>query len=166
MIILLVAAFLSFQFFQESGSEKKSYKVGDSIATFTFDAIDSSLHHTNSQSVVIPSNQYIFINFWASWCESCARERPNVTELSKRLERKLFILRMASFDTLDKVFESGKLNGLVGVAALDNNDLFAKLFNVQELPQSILIDPKGKILKKFIGPIQYNQIEEIQQLVR
>ena len=108
-------------------------------------------------------NKYTLINFWASWCAPCRVEHPYLMELSK--EKNIKILGVN--------FKDKKINALKFLKDLGNPyDYLNKRqsgkqsvnFGIYGIPESILIDNKLIILKKFVGPLNSQDLNEIKKL--
>ena len=104
-------------------------------------------------------NKKVLINFFASWCVPCKVEHPLFFYLSKK-NPKLFILGFNHKDSLDDakkyLSEDGNPYSFVGV---DNDGMIALEFGVFGLPETFLINEKGKIIYKFMGPLTKEIIE-------
>ena len=111
-------------------------------------------------------NKKILINFFASWCTPCKIEHPLFFELANDYPN-LYIL---GFNHKDKKEDATKyLNNdgnpydFVGV---DLDGMIALEFGVFGLPETFLINEKGEIIYKFMGPLTKKIIkDEIQPLL-
>ncbi len=110
------------------------------------------------------NNNYTLINFWASWCAPCRVEHPYLMKLSK--EKNLKILGVN--------FKDKRVNALKFLKELgDPYEYLAKdtlgkksvSFGIYGIPETILIDKKFKILKKFIGPLSENDFDDIIKII-
>ena len=98
-------------------------------------------------------NKKVLINFFASWCIPCKVEHPLFFELSKNYPD-LFILGLnhkdKAMDAKKYLFEDGDPYSFVGI---DDDGMIALEFGVFGLPETFLINEKGKIIYKFMGPL-------------
>ena len=110
-------------------------------------------------------NNFTLINFWASWCAPCRVEHPYLIELSR--EKNLEILGVN--------FKDKKLNALKFLNDLGNpynylaSDELGKQsinFGIYGIPESILINNELIIIKKFIGPINKNDFDDIKEIIK
>ena len=117
-----------------------------------------SLSSDNIRRNVILDNEnierkYTLINFFASWCTPCKIEHPLFFKLSKEYDN-LFILGINHKDSYSDATkylnEEGNPYNFVGV---DSDGLIALEFGVFGLPETFLINEKGKIIFKFMGPL-------------
>ncbi len=104
--------------------------------------------------------KYTLINFFASWCTPCKIEHPLFFKLGEEYPN-LFILGINHKDKKAeaiKYLESdGNPYNFVGV---DPKGSIALEFGVFGLPETFLIDEKGTIIYKFMGPLTKEIIED------
>ncbi len=98
-------------------------------------------------------NKKVLINFFASWCLPCKVEHPLFFELSK-VYPELYILgfnhKDIKEDAKEYLLTSGNPYNFVGI---DNDGMIALEFGVFGLPETFLINERGKIIYKFMGPL-------------
>ena len=104
---------------------------------------------------------FLIINYWASWCLECIEEHELLISLaeSQKLEGKVV---MVSFqDNIENSIEFLNNYGFGNIVyAVDNESKLAIDSGVFGVPEThIIID--GEIVKKFIGPLNLSNIEEI-----
>ena len=104
---------------------------------------------------------FLIINYWASWCLECIEEHELLISLaeSQKLEGKVI---MVSFqDNIENSIEFLNNYGYGNIVyAIDNESKLAIDSGVFGVPEThIIID--GEIVKKFIGPLNLSNVEEI-----
>ena len=104
---------------------------------------------------------FLIINYWASWCLECIEEHELLISLaeSQKLEGKVV---MVSFqDNIENSIEFLNNYGYGNIIyAVDNESKLAIDSGVFGVPEThIIID--GEIVKKFIGPLNLSNVEEI-----
>ena len=106
------------------------------------------------------------LNIWASWCQASLQEHPVLMELARRGTVPIYGLnykdkRMDAIAWLKKygnpfVMSASDLNGRVGIE-----------WGVYGVPETFIVDRKGTIRHKHIGPLSMDKLEkEILPLVR
>lgn len=100
----------------------------------------------------ITGDNYILIDFWASWCGPCRRENPNVVALYKDFKDKGFDILGVSFDRDGKSWKQAiKDDNLTWhhVSDLEGwNSKAGEIYGVRSIPHTVLLDPEGIIIAK------------------
>ena len=111
------------------------------------------------------NNEFTILNFWASWCAPCRKEHPNLVRLSKIKNIKLVGVNFK--DNVENAKSFLKENGNpFDILAVDKNGKNSVNFGVYGIPETILINSELKILKKYIGPLNIKEVNEIRKLVK
>ena len=104
---------------------------------------------------------FLIINYWASWCLECIEEHELLISLaeSQKLEGKVV---MVSFqDNIENSIEFLNNYGYGNIVyAVDNESKLAIDSGVFGVPETHIII-NGEIVKKFIGPLNLSNVEEI-----
>ncbi|TNE78783.1 MAG: AhpC/TSA family protein [Bacteroidetes bacterium] len=117
-------------------------------------APEIALMDTNGQVVSLSSlrGKVVLIDFWASWCKPCRMENPNVVRMYKKYKDQGFEIFGVSLDNsagpwkkailADEIFWThvSDLKGWQSSAA--------KLYAVESIPATFVIDREGKIAAK------------------
>ncbi len=88
----------------------------------------------------------VMVNFWATWCGPCRQEMPLLDELYSRYERVGFSLLGVNIDD-----DSRKAMNMVSDLGVSFPVLFdarkevSKLYKVEAMPVTVLIDREGTI---------------------
>lgn len=96
--------------------------------------------------------KYVLIDFWASWCGPCRRENPNVVALYGKYKDKGFDILGVSLDRTEDAWKKAiEQDGLTWKHISDLQgwkSQHAALYSVTSIPQTLLIDPEGKIVQR------------------
>lgn len=106
------------------------------------------------------------LNFWATWCPPCREEIPSMVRLNRLMQGKPFQMLAVSIDQGGKgaVEAFFKQSGAVLPTLLDTGGKTAKLYGATGVPETFVIDKKGVILKKIIGPAPWDSPEALKFL--
>ena len=88
----------------------------------------------------------VMINFWATWCGPCRQEMPLLDELYTRYERVGFNLLGVNID--DDPRRAMQMVEDLGVSfpvLFDTRKEVSKLYNVEAMPVTILVDREGTV---------------------
>jgi cytochrome c biogenesis protein CcmG/thiol:disulfide interchange protein DsbE len=90
------------------------------------------------------------LNVWASWCPPCLQEHPVVTELSKTVA----VIGLNYKDAREDALPWLKRNGdPYKLSVYDANGRIAVDYGVYGVPETYVIDQRGVIRYKHIGPL-------------
>ena len=126
------------------------YKVsiGSSFTDFT-------LNDTTGNPIALSSligENYLLIDFWASWCGPCRRENPNIVAVYNDYNSKGFDIIGVSLDTDKnnwiKAIEKDSLTWSHVSDLQGWNNAAGKLYAVNAIPHSVILDKNGTIVAK------------------
>lgn len=106
-----------------------------------------------------------FIEFWASWCESCRQERPLLDRL-RAANPQASMLAVATLDDEPSVRRSEASNPHGYPVLLDAQGTVAESVGIDAIPQSIVIDDRGRVLRHFRGPLRDIDLPVITELLQ
>jgi peroxiredoxin len=88
----------------------------------------------------------VMINFWATWCGPCRQEMPLLDELYSRYQRVGFNLLGVNID--DDAGRAMQMIDDLGVSfpvLFDTQKEVSKLYDVEAMPVTVLVDREGRI---------------------
>lgn len=106
--------------------------------------------------------KYILIDFWASWCNPCRKEIPNLKKLYKEYADKGFQIISISIDKKKEDWEKAlKEENLEWPNFLDNGDV-AITYKVKMIPTMYLIDTNGVMVGENLrGEVLAEKLREL-----
>ena len=108
----------------------------------------------------------VMINFWATWCPTCKQEMPsihNLNVMSGNAEN-FEILTILYQDSSRKAVKYFSENGFAMPILLDPTGVTAAKFGLTGVPETFIIDKKGIVRIKQIGPREFDQPDVINAL--
>ncbi len=88
----------------------------------------------------------VMINFWATWCGPCRQEMPLLDELYRRYHRVGFnLLGVNIDDDTTRALRMVEELDLHFPVVFDTRKAVSRLYNVEAMPATILVDREGNI---------------------
>jgi len=108
----------------------------------------------------------VLVDFWAAWCGPCRQENPNVVKLYQQYHDKGFEILGVSLDkNKEDWLKAIKADNLTWMHVSDLQywqNAAARLYGVNAIPQSFLLDKDGKIIGKGLrGEQLANKLMEL-----
>ena len=163
-IIVLLFIFVLLVFYNSLYRETNystDYLVGNKLAKINLKSFDDNKIYTSED---FKKSRYTLINFWASWCAPCRVEHPYLMQLSKEKN-----LRILGVNFKDKKINASKFLNELGnpyyYMAKDTKGKQSVNFGIYGIPESILINNETIVLKKFIGPLNEQNLNDIKEII-
>jgi len=132
------------------------------LSSFAVSAVDFSMKDMKGQTHRLADyrGKWVLVNFWATWCPPCQQETPELVALHiAHKDKDLVVLGMA-LDSSKKDVEKFIVKYQVSYPmAVGDYKMAAQLGDIEALPSSFLIDPKGKLVGFQEGMITREAIE-------
>lgn len=101
---------------------------------------------------VLEANEFVLVDFWASWCGPCIRDFPSLKEMHADHNENGFEIVAISIDSTFEDWEEGSNEHelpWVSVGEIEGFDgPIASAYGVAFIPKKFLLDSQGCILKK------------------
>jgi cytochrome c biogenesis protein CcmG/thiol:disulfide interchange protein DsbE len=95
----------------------------------------------------------VVLNFWATWCPPCVEETPALNKLQVALSPLGGTILGVSLDDDAKTYDDFLKAFTVGFPTYrDPGKRIAPTYGTTMYPETYIIDPKGRIDRKIIGP--------------
>ena len=96
------------------------------------------------------------VNFWAVWCGPCREEMPRIAKLVEKYGKQGFQavgIAVQSGESADvKAFlDENKDFGINYPILMGDDGTLLRFGDVQAVPTTFLIDPTGKVVRRFLG---------------
>lgn len=109
----------------------------------------------------------VILNFWATWCPPCKAEMPHMESFYSKLtvedQVELIAVNVTESEKLgisevENFVESYKLSFPI---PLDKTAEVTRMYGVFSMPTTFMIDTKGRIAQKVIGPLDEKTLNEL-----
>ncbi len=113
----------------------------------------------------------VMLNFWATWCGPCRQEMPLLETIHKKYKPLGFTMIGVNVEPDSAAAETwlGKQPPVSFPILFDRDSTVSKLYKVNGMPNSVIIDRKGnvRVLHRGYKPGDENQyLDHIRALVR
>ena len=151
--------------FREIG---KSLVLPDSMASSrptipSVNLLDLSGNPVPVESLV--GHPFLLVSLMATWCRPCLREIPSLVSLSRKMGGRLAVAGVvegkANLSVLDKI---RRRYGKRYLLRLDPTMRFASGLHVHALPESFLVDSRGKIVSRVEGQVDWTNPQVVRYL--
>jgi DsbE subfamily thiol:disulfide oxidoreductase len=147
-------------------------QYGTEIITIGSPVPDVELIDTNQNKLNIAElkGSVVLINFWATWCEPCIDELPSMEILFRRFSANphFKFISILFKDDRQKVLRFMGENGYTFPVYVNPDGSAAKKFGITGVPETFIIDKKGVLREKKIGPEQWDSpiiMEMLQSMI-
>ena len=167
LIILFLLLSFCFIIFYKGLSNSNTYtpKVNYKKNIPVFEARDFNSNTNITSEKVFEKDIYYLVNIWASWCVPCREEHSLLMELSKNQSIELIGLNYRGNLKNAKEFIN-KLGNPYSRILLDDKGTLGIEFGAYGVPETFLIDRNKKIIKKFVGPINQEILNDIKLIIK
>ena len=111
--------------------------------------------------------QVVFVNFWATWCAPCREEMPSMQQLYAKMPKDKFkMVALYNRDKPELVKNFVTKLGITIPILDDQQNILGERYGLTGLPETFIVDKKGVIREKFIGPKEWDSPEIIDLLTK
>jgi cytochrome c biogenesis protein CcmG/thiol:disulfide interchange protein DsbE len=96
---------------------------------------------------------YLVVNFFASWCGPCAEEAPLLDRLQRRLAGRGTIVGVAWNDATGDTSSFVRDHRVRYPVVRDVDGSFATAYGVKGMPETFVLDPRGRIVALQRSPL-------------
>ena len=105
--------------------------------------------------------RWVLVNFWASWCAPCRTEAPALERFQRRHGGPRFTV--LGIDTQDLSADGRafvRRHGLTYPQLRDGDGAAAEEYGTTGVPESFLVDPRGRVRLLALGPVDDGYLSE------
>lgn len=136
---------------------KSGLKPGAAAPSFTLTGLDGKTYQVGGKR-----DKPLVVNFWASWCDPCKEEAPDLVRLSDKYKQNLdvYSVNVTMYDQLAKAKEFVNQYKMTFPILLDEKETAYRKYNGVAFPTNVFIDKNGIIQDVVIGSMSADQLED------
>ena len=166
LFLLIFIFILVFSVFYKGLHKKNIYtpkiELNKKIPKFSSKLINSQ--NLINYSKIFNYDRFILLNIWSSWCIPCRDEHNLLMDLSRQNNIKLIGLNYKDdTDSAKKFLE--ELGNPFQKILIDTEGIQAIEWGAFGVPESYLIFD-NKVIRKYVGPLNEELLEEIKLLIK
>jgi peroxiredoxin len=132
-------------------------------------AADFKLQSLSGKPVTLSSlrGKVVFLNVWATWCGPCREEMPSMETLYQAFKgRNDFVILAVSQDRRGRAAVEPFVdrNHIHFDVLLDPDNVVGDAYNVSGVPETFIIDRKGRIVAHHMGAFDWSGTDVRQAL--
>ena len=105
--------------------------------------------------------RWVLVNLWASWCEPCREEAPELDRFAQRYRPSgVSVLGINVQDNTDDALAFLRENGVAYPQLRSVGDERSAAFGSTGVPENFLVDPRGRLALIWRGPVDRRFLEE------
>jgi peroxiredoxin len=138
-------------------------RIGKPLADFTLPDLQG-----HSVQLAALRGKVVFVNVWATWCPPCVEEMPTIQQLYERLHSRGLEILAVSLDALGAqvVAPFMQSHRLSFPMLLDPKNLVQRLYHTTGVPESFIVDKRGILVDKVVGPRDWAHPQLLAQFER
>ena len=162
IIFFGIVFFIFYKGLDDSKIYTPDIKLKNDVPVFTTKNFYSGERLKSSN--IFELNKFYLLNIWSSWCVPCRQEHPLLMKLN--LNNEINIIGMNYKDNKENAKNFLKeLGNPYKKIITDTDGIIAIEWGAYGVPESFLIY-NNKIIKKYIGPLNKELINEIKLLIK
>lgn len=142
-----------------TGCDRGSHpgQIGSVAPTF-------SIHNdTGAVNLEQYRGRVVILNFWATWCAPCIEELPSLQSLQQQMPD-VQVLAISIDDDADAYRQFLTQNHISLLSVRDGSEGANQKFGSVRVPETFVLDRKGVMRRKFIGPQEWTNPEILSYL--
>ena len=162
ILIFLITFVIFFKGLKNSNIYTPNTNIQKKIPSFELKSLENNSIIISEK--IFKDNDYYFMNIWASWCIPCKEEHELLMELKKNDK-----IELIGFNYKDNFTNASSflkdLGNPYDIIVSDKDGTASIEWGAYGVPESFLVY-QNKIIKRFIGPINDEDLLEIKKIIR
>lgn len=129
-------------------SQSNAVGIGDQGFEFELEDLDGNIHRLSDYK-----GEVVMLNFFASWCEPCKAEAPELEKFNAEFKDEVKLLVVVKGETKNTVQKYVDERDSKKTYIFDFNNNVSRSYGVVGQPETIIIDQDGIIVDHIVGGV-------------
>jgi cytochrome c biogenesis protein CcmG/thiol:disulfide interchange protein DsbE len=150
LAVALVAGLLALLIWKVAQGSQNEAKIGKPAPDFTLGRLD----RPGSLQLSSLRGKVVVLNFWASWCQPCKLEAPDLAASAKKWSGRVVVLGVDVNDPSGDARGFMRKYGITYPIVHDNKNVTSPKYGLTGLPETFFLDRRGRIVSHVISGIK------------
>ena len=150
LAVALVAGLLALLIWKVAQGSQNEAKIGKPAPDFTLGRLD----RPGSLQLSSLRGKVVVLNFWASWCQPCKLEAPDLAASAKKWSGRVVVLGVDVNDPSGDARDFMRKYGITYPVVHDNKNVTSPKYGLTGLPETFFLDRRGRIVSHVISGIK------------
>ncbi len=150
LAVALVAGLLALLIWKVAEGSQNEAKIGKPAPDFTLGRLDRA----GSLQLSSLRGKVVVLNFWASWCQPCKLEAPDLAASAKKWSGRVVVLGVDVNDPSGDARGFMRKYGITYPIVHDNKNVTSPKYGLTGLPETFFLDRRGRIVSHVISGIK------------
>lgn len=150
LAVALVAGLLALLIWKVAQGSQNKAKLGKPAPDFTLGRLDRA----GSLQLSSLRGKVVVLNFWASWCQPCKLEAPDLAASAKKWSGRVVVLGVDVNDPSGDARGFMRKYGITYPIVHDNKNVTSPKYGLTGLPETFFLDRRGRIVSHVISGIK------------
>ena len=150
LAVALVAGLLALLIWKVAQGSQNEAKIGKPAPDFTLGRLD----RPGSLQLSSLRGKVVVLNFWASWCQPCKLEAPDLAASAKKWSGRVVVLGVDVNDPRGDARGFMRKYGITYPIVHDNKNVTSPKYGLTGLPETFFLDRRGRIVSHVISGIK------------
>jgi cytochrome c biogenesis protein CcmG, thiol:disulfide interchange protein DsbE len=150
LAVALIAGLLALLIWKVAQGSQNEAKIGKPAPDFTLGRLD----RPGSLQLSSLRGKVVVLNFWASWCQPCKLEAPDLAASAKQWSGRVVVLGVDVNDPRGDARGFMRKYGITYPIVHDNKNVTSPKYGLTGLPETFFLDRRGRIVSHVISGIK------------